>query len=255
MRNDLSIRALLAAGLLLGSSMSFAASNLVYCSEGSPAGFDPGQYTTGTDFDASANGALQYLAPAFEQGTIRDFMVVEGAINGWQEHESPYRLLLDCLQRMGIVPNTSLRPRIGLCPSLPFFMFDGLRLLDPGYAFTDASVVTAYCRQRKSAEQCQISQGEPACGIGCLFKALAAGKAARQQDGSADEHLRRAGHGSARQAEMAAPHRTERPACRRQQDQHGNVYSEGSPSTGTRITLWKTSKSTTASHFANTQAP
>ena len=55
-----------------------------------------------------ANGALQYLAPAFEQGTIRDFMVVEGTINGWQEHESPYRLLLDCLQRMGIVPNTSL---------------------------------------------------------------------------------------------------------------------------------------------------
>lgn len=105
-----------------------------------------------------ANGALQYLAPAFEQGTIRDFMVVEGAINGWQEHESPYRLLLDCLQRMGIIPNTSLRPRIGLCPSLPFFMFDGLRLLDPGYAFTDASVVTAYCRQRKSAAELALMQ-------------------------------------------------------------------------------------------------
>ena len=48
-----------------------------------------------------ADGALEYLAPAFEEGTIRDFMVVDGAVNGWREHESPYRLLLDCLQRMG----------------------------------------------------------------------------------------------------------------------------------------------------------
>lgn len=31
-----------------------AAKTLIYCSEGSPAGFDPAQYTAGTDFDASA---------------------------------------------------------------------------------------------------------------------------------------------------------------------------------------------------------
>lgn len=103
-------------------------------------------------------GALEYLAPAFEEGTIRDFMVVEGPVNGWQEHESPYRLLLDCLRNMGIRPNTSLRPCIGLCPSLPFFMFDGLRLLDPGYAFTDASVITGYCRQRKSIAELALMQ-------------------------------------------------------------------------------------------------
>ena len=70
MRNDLSIRALLAAGLLLGSSMSFAASNLVYCSEGSPAGFDPGQYTTGTDFDASAETVFNRLAQFERGGTL-----------------------------------------------------------------------------------------------------------------------------------------------------------------------------------------
>ncbi len=105
-----------------------------------------------------ARGALEYLAPAFEEGTIRDFMAVEGVVNGWQEHESPYRLLLECLQRMGIRPNTSLRPRIGLCPSLPFFMFDGLRLLDPGYVFLDAGAVTAYCRERKSAAEIALMQ-------------------------------------------------------------------------------------------------
>ena len=103
-------------------------------------------------------GALEYLAPAFEEGTIRDFMVVEGAINGWQEHESPYRLLFDCLQRMGVQPNTSLRPRVGLCSSLPFAMFDGLRQLDPGYAFVDAGAVTGYCRQQKSLAEIDLMQ-------------------------------------------------------------------------------------------------
>ena len=45
---------LVGAGLLATPPAAQAASNLVYCSEGSPAGFDPAQYTTGTDFDASS---------------------------------------------------------------------------------------------------------------------------------------------------------------------------------------------------------
>jgi dipeptide transport system substrate-binding protein len=39
----------------------------VFCSEGSPAGFDPGQYTTGTDFDASAETMFNRLTQ-FERG-------------------------------------------------------------------------------------------------------------------------------------------------------------------------------------------
>ena len=42
---------LVGASLLASAPFAHAASNLVFCSEGSPAGFDPGQYTTGTDFD------------------------------------------------------------------------------------------------------------------------------------------------------------------------------------------------------------
>lgn len=105
-----------------------------------------------------ANGALEYIAPVFEEGTIRDFMVVQGAVNGWQEHESPYRLVFDCLLRMGIRPNVHARPRIGVCPALPFFMFDGLRQLDPGYAFVDAASVSGYCRQRKSSSEIALMQ-------------------------------------------------------------------------------------------------
>jgi len=48
----------MAASLLLAGAVAqaFAApagKTLVFCSEGSPAGFDPGQHTTSTDFDAS----------------------------------------------------------------------------------------------------------------------------------------------------------------------------------------------------------
>ena len=45
-------------------SSSSGGKTLVYCSEGSPGGFDPGQYPAGTDFDAAAyplrNGLVQF---------------------------------------------------------------------------------------------------------------------------------------------------------------------------------------------------
>ena len=47
-----------------------AAGTLVYCSEGGPAGFDPGQYTTGTDFDASAETVFNRLVQ-FQRGGTR----------------------------------------------------------------------------------------------------------------------------------------------------------------------------------------
>ncbi|QOZ83069.1 MULTISPECIES: ABC transporter substrate-binding protein [Chromobacterium] len=63
-------KALLAAGLIAGTAMAAqAAGTLVYCSEGSPAGFDPGQYTTGTDFDASAETVFNRLVQFQRGGT------------------------------------------------------------------------------------------------------------------------------------------------------------------------------------------
>jgi dipeptide transport system substrate-binding protein len=42
---------------------------LVFCTEGSPAGFDPGQHTTSTDFDASSNTVYNELVE-FRRGTL-----------------------------------------------------------------------------------------------------------------------------------------------------------------------------------------
>ena len=52
--------------LALGSAAS--AKTFVFCSEGSPEGFDPGLYTTGTTFDASAHPIYNRLAE-FKKGT------------------------------------------------------------------------------------------------------------------------------------------------------------------------------------------
>lgn len=61
----------------------------------------------------TAAGEVEYLAPAFEEGTVRDFQVLPGAIRTWHEHESPYRLLQQRLHAYGIADDA----RIGLCES------------------------------------------------------------------------------------------------------------------------------------------
>ncbi|MFC5698830.1 M24 family metallopeptidase [Pseudomonas sp. GCM10022186] len=101
-----------------------------------------------------ADGPLAYIAPAFEEGTIRDFREVEGVIHTWQEHESPYRLLLEMLGAMGIAPDAV----VGLCPSLAFFMFDGIRRLASGYDFVSAACVIDSCRFHKSATELSLMQ-------------------------------------------------------------------------------------------------
>ncbi|PVZ19685.1 MULTISPECIES: ABC transporter substrate-binding protein [unclassified Pseudomonas] len=59
----------LAAALLGAAPLAHAASTLVYCSEASPAGFDPAQYTSGTEFDASAETVFNRLVQFKRGGT------------------------------------------------------------------------------------------------------------------------------------------------------------------------------------------
>jgi Xaa-Pro dipeptidase len=121
------------------------------------------KYFTGTTWTPSERlagalipvaGDLEYLAPAFEEGTLRDFRVVPGRVNTWQEHESPYRLLLDRLAAMGCPPQA----RVGLCDATPFYVFDQLRRLDPGRDFVSAQPVTGPGRMRKSPREIALIQ-------------------------------------------------------------------------------------------------
>ena len=75
-------RALLNAGVALGVAFSPAATSaktLVYCSEGSPEGFNPSLYTAGTTFDASSRHLFNRLVE-FERGSTR---IVPALAESW----------------------------------------------------------------------------------------------------------------------------------------------------------------------------
>lgn len=125
------------------------------------------RYFTGTSWHVSermvgailpAHGALEYIAPTFEEGSLRDFMLVEGTVNCWEEHESPYQLFIDVLGRMGIAPDSAHPPRVGICESAAFFIGEGIRALAAGYALENAKPVTAHCRARKSHAEIALMQ-------------------------------------------------------------------------------------------------
>ncbi len=70
---------LLATVFAAGLAGTAGAKTLVFCSEGSPGGFDPGLYTAGTDFDANSKPLYNRLVE-FERGATT---VVPGLAEKW----------------------------------------------------------------------------------------------------------------------------------------------------------------------------
>ena len=68
-----------AGALLAGAGTAHAAKTLVYCAEGSPEGFNPQYYTTGTTFDASSVPVFNRLVE-LETGTTN---LVPGLAESW----------------------------------------------------------------------------------------------------------------------------------------------------------------------------
>jgi dipeptide transport system substrate-binding protein len=68
-----------ACALNAGAAMA-AGKTLIFCSEGSPAGFDPVRYTSGTDFDASAETVFNRLVQ-FKQGSTQ---IEPGLAEKWE---------------------------------------------------------------------------------------------------------------------------------------------------------------------------
>lgn len=123
---------LLTAALCAGMPMAQAASTLVYCSEASPAGFDPSQYTSGTDFDASAETVFNRLTQFKRGGTE----VEPGLATSWDV--SPDGLSYTFHLRDGVKFHTTDY----FTPSRDFnaddVLFTFQRLLDPEHPFRKA---------------------------------------------------------------------------------------------------------------------
>ncbi|WP_075791753.1 M24 family metallopeptidase [Massilia putida] len=120
-------------------------------------------YFTGTKWNPSermvgavlpARGDLVYIAPAFEENTIRNFMLVEGDIACWDEHEQPAVLLRAVLERLGVDAGATL----AIDESTPLFLFDAIRAATPGYVLQNAHPVCSHCRARKSDAEIALIQ-------------------------------------------------------------------------------------------------
>ena len=136
----------------LQARMSVAGLDAVYIDAGSNL-----TYYTGTKWYQTerlmgavipASGPITYVGPAFEDGTIRDFMTVEAQLEGWEEHEDPYTLTARLLEGCG---------KVGLDPSMPLFRVTGLKAACAG-ELVDAGDVVLFSRARKSENELALMQ-------------------------------------------------------------------------------------------------
>ncbi|MBW8828243.1 MAG: ABC transporter substrate-binding protein [Burkholderiales bacterium] len=122
-------KALAVGALFACASTSFAAKTLVYCSEGSPEGFNPQYFTTGTTADASSVPMYNRLVE-FELGTTN---IVPGLAESWTA--APDGLSYTFKLRKGVKFHSSAK----FTPSRDFdaddVLFSYNRQADPNHPF------------------------------------------------------------------------------------------------------------------------
>ncbi|MCK5425697.1 MAG: aminopeptidase P family protein [Emcibacter sp.] len=100
-----------------------------------------------------AQGAIEYISPVFEVGTLEQYMGLTGKVHGWQEHENPYDLFREMLLALGLKEG-----KIALDESCPFFISNGIALAAPEFDYVTAKMISATCRQIKSPNEIAIMQ-------------------------------------------------------------------------------------------------
>jgi Xaa-Pro dipeptidase len=99
-----------------------------------------------------ASGDPVIVAPDFEEGKLRELMVMEMEVRTWQEHESPYRLIA------GVLDDRNVQGPIGLERTARFFVAEGLRADAPNREIVSASPIVSALRQIKSAREIELMQ-------------------------------------------------------------------------------------------------
>lgn len=98
-------------------------------------------------------GNVVYICPMFEEGRLRERIIMGDDVRGWQEHESPYTLVATILKDMGISTGT-----LAVGERTRFFLVDGIRKEAPHLNIISADPVTAECRIIKSAKELSLLQ-------------------------------------------------------------------------------------------------
>jgi dipeptide transport system substrate-binding protein len=118
----MSLKQKLAIGIAvaaLGAS-AVSAQSLVYCSEGSPEGFDPALYTAGTTFDASSHPIYNRLTE-FKVGTTE---VIPGLAESWEVSEDGKTVTFKLRQGVKFHSNDMFTPSRDFNADDVIFSFD-----------------------------------------------------------------------------------------------------------------------------------
>ena len=91
------------------------------------------------------------VAPAFEEGRLREKLRFPIEVRVWQEDESPTKLAAAALADRGIRSG-----RIGVEEATAFTFFDHLQNAAPAFEYTSADPVTIACRGRKSPHELEL---------------------------------------------------------------------------------------------------
>lgn len=119
------------SGLTLALASAASAQTLVYCSEGSPEGFDPALYTAGTTFDASSHTVYNQLVE-FETGTTN---VVEGLAESYEISEDGTQVTFTLREGVQFHSNDQFMPTRPMNADDVIFSFE--RQMDPENPYHD----------------------------------------------------------------------------------------------------------------------
>ncbi|MEN8838379.1 MAG: ABC transporter substrate-binding protein, partial [Celeribacter marinus] len=117
----MSIRKIMTTGLLLSTlGMAAQAQSLVYCSEGSPEGFDPALFTSGTTFDASSHPLYNRLSE-FKVGTTE---TIPGLAESWNVSEDGKKVTFNLRKGVSFHSNADFTPTRDFNADDVIFSFD-----------------------------------------------------------------------------------------------------------------------------------
>ena len=102
-----------------------------------------------------AKGDLIYICPKFEEDRARELIIKDFGteVCCWEEHESPYALILGAVKDRGVKYHT-----IGMEERVRFFIANGVKKLATGFNIVDATPITAGCRMIKSKAEIALMQ-------------------------------------------------------------------------------------------------
>ncbi|WP_414828200.1 M24 family metallopeptidase [Alteromonas sp. H39] len=94
------------------------------------------------------SGPVAVVTPFFEKPSVEESLQIEGDIHVWQEHESPYALVVDVLKQRDIASGN-----IGFESTVRYFVLSGVMKAGSRFNHVSADPVTLGCRMMKTPHE------------------------------------------------------------------------------------------------------